>query len=102
MDLCFSRYADPFSFMDGMIATGRFYDFVVSLVNTVNKEKDEKSLWEYWLHKHWGDGSFDDFVAGIKTDAENQNMSARTIETTIQDSLNILNNFNPPPNEGGE
>ena len=102
MDLCFKRYADPFSFMDGMIVSGRFSEFVVSLVKTVNKEREEKNRWEFWLHKVWDDGSFDDFCNKIETDQKNQNMSAGAIETTITNSLDILKNFNPPPNEGGE
>lgn len=94
MDLLFKRYASPFPFMDGMIQTGRFYDFVADFVKTVNQEKEDKINWEFFLHKVW-EGTYDDFVSGIENNKKNQNMSKRTIETTVQDSLDILKNFKP-------
>ena len=99
MDQLFKRYADPFSFMDGMIQAGRFFDFVVYLVKMINQEKEEKMDWELWLHKVW-DKSFDEFKTEIETDTANRNMSAETIETTVQESLDILKNFTPQ--QGGE
>lgn len=99
MDQLFKRYADPFSFMDGMIQAGRFFDFVVDFVKTINQENEEKFNWEVWLHKVW-DQSYKDFMTEVETDAENQNMSAETIETTVQESLDILKNFTPQ--QGGE
>ena len=99
MDRLYQRYADPFSFMDGMIRTGRFVEFVESFWQTTHKEKEEDTTWQFFLHKVF-EGSYSDFKEGIKNDRENQNMSARTIETTINHSLDILNNFNPE--KGGE
>lgn len=100
MDLLYQRYASPFSFMDGMIQTGRFSEFVESLVKTVNEEREEKAQWEFWLHKVW-DGTYEKFKEEIKNNKENLSMSKRTIETTIQNSMDILKNFNPQK-EGGE
>jgi hypothetical protein len=100
MDLLYQRYASPFSFMDGMIQTGRFSEFVESLVKTVNEEREEKEQWEFWLHKVW-DGTYEKFKEEIKNNKENLSMSKRTIETTIQNSMDILKNFNPQK-EGGE
>lgn len=100
MDLLYQRYASPFSFMNGMIQTGRFSEFVENLVKTVNKEKDEKTAWEYWLHKIWN-GSFEEFKEEVQNNKKNMSMSERTMETTIQNSMDILNNFNPQK-EGGE
>ena len=94
MDQLFKRYADPFLFMDGYIQAGRFYDFVIDFIKTVNQEKDEKLEWEVWLHKVW-EQSFNEFKEEIMTNAENQNMSAEQIEATVQESLDILKNFNP-------
>lgn len=100
MDLLYQRYASPFSFIDGMILTGRFGEFVENFVQTINEEKEEKNTWDFWLHRVW-EGSFAEFKERLRIDNENQNMSKGTIETTVQDSLNILKNFNPQ-NEGGE
>ena len=99
MDLLYQRYASPFSYIDGMIQTGRFREFVQFFWNTVHKEKDEETSWQYYLHRVF-EGSFADFKAELKNNNEHQNMSERTMETTINHSLNILNNFNPET--GGE
>ena len=100
MDLLFKRYASPFPFLDGMIRCGRFNEFVINLVKTVNQEREDTTDWEFFLHKVW-EGSFADFRAEMKTNKENMNLSQGTIETTILHSMNILNNFNPDV-DGGE
>ena len=94
MDLLYQRYASPFSFVDGMLQAGRFSEFVVEIWNTAQKEKDEQTLWEYYLHKVW-EGSFDDFKEGLRQDIANQNMSEQSIETTVKKSLEILGSFTP-------
>lgn len=99
MDSLFKRYANPFLFMDGMIQTGRFYFFVRSFWKELHEEKDEKTLWEYYIHRVF-EGSFEDFRAGIKNDIQNQSMSDQAMETTIRHSMNILQNFSPE--KGGE
>lgn len=99
MDLLFKRYASPFLFMDGMIQTGRFDEFVFDFVNAENKEKEEKTEWEFYLHKVF-EGSFSEFKEEIETNKKNRTMSTRTIETTVQHSMNILGSFNPET--GGE
>ena len=99
MDLLFKRYASPFLFMDGYILTGRFSEFVDEFVQTVMKENEEETSWEFYLHKVQ-EGSFKDFMDELDNNTKNQNMSERTIETTIQNSMDILNNFTPT--EGGE
>lgn len=101
MDLLFKRYASPFLFMDGMIETGRFTEFVVDFIKTINREKEDQLDWEFWLHKVW-EGTFEEFKKGVEANRQNQSMSEQAIETTVQDSLDILKNFNPPPEEGGE
>ena len=99
MDLLFKRYASPFLFVDGMIQTGRFCDFVDDFIKTINQEKEDQNDWEFFLHKVW-EGSFKDFKEEIENNKQNQNMSKRTVETTVNHSMNILNSFNPE--EGGE
>ena len=99
MDLLFKRYASPFSFVDGMIQTGRFHEFVIDFIKTTNQEMEEKYDWEFFLHKVF-DKSYQEFKEEIKINKENQEMSEQDIETTVQYSINILNNFNPE--EGGE
>ena len=99
MDRLYQRYADPFSFINGMILSGRFHEFVISFWNSTQKERNEEKSWEFYLHRVF-EGSFDDFMKAQKTEADHRNMSERTIETTINESMKILNNFNPE--KGGD
>lgn len=99
MDLCFKRYASPFLFMDGMIQTGRLEEFVDEFAKTLEKEKEDQVNWDFYLHKVL-DGSYNDFIKELEINKKNQTMSKRTIETTINHSMKILNGFNPE--EGGE
>ena len=100
MDWLFKRYASPFLFIDGMIQTGRFTEFVFDFVKTVSDEREEQFNWEFWLHKVW-EGTYEAFKMEIENEKKNRNMPARTIETTVNDSLKILKNFNPKM-DGGE
>lgn len=95
MDLLFKRYASPFLFINGMLQTGRFTEFVESLVNTVNEEKEEKHLWEFYLSRPMIESSYQEFKEEIKNNNSNASLSANDIETTVKDSMNILKNFNP-------
>lgn len=99
MDLLSQRYASPCFLLNGMIQTGRLDEFVDDFIVTVQKEKEEQVNWEFYLHKVF-EGTFSDFVDELETNKKNQIMSARTIETTIQKSMDILNKLNP--NRGGE
>lgn len=99
MDRLFVRYADPFSFINGMILAGRFDEFVSSFTRTVNEEKEDEAQWQFFLHKVF-EGSFDDFKNGMKVRTDNQNMSTRAFETTINQSMKILQKLSPE--KGGE
>lgn len=101
MDLLSKRYASPCFFLDGMIQSGRLEEFVTDIVDLTNKEKEEQAMWEYYLHRApFYEGSFNDFCEEQRNIAEHQNMPERTIETTVQHTMNILNGFNPE--KGGE
>ena len=96
MDLLLSRYASPFSFIDSLLLTQRFSEWVDEFLKITNEEKDEKSLWDYFMHKVFADDmSFEDFRESVKQDQKNRSMSKQTIETTVTESLNILNNYKP-------
>ena len=66
MDLLFSRYASPFLLLDQMILTDRFSAFVSELLRIRNEEKDEQTLWEFFLHKVF-DKSFYEFATETQT-----------------------------------
>lgn len=94
MDLLFKRYASPFLFIDGMIQTCRFEEFVNKFANTSVQEKEEEQNWQFFLHKVW-QGTYQDFADEIENNKKNMSMSKRTLETTVNHSLDILNNFVP-------
>lgn len=100
MDLLFKRYASPFIFVDGMIQTGRFCDFVDEFVKTINREKEDETNWDFFLHKVW-EKSFNEFKEDIENNKQNQGMSKGTIETTVKHSMDILKKFNPETTGGG-
>lgn len=98
MDLLFKRYASPYSFIQGMIDTGRFEKFVTNFVLTVNKEKSDKTDWEFFLHKVF-DKSYNEWQEEVRTVNKNQQISAVDVETTIKHTNDIINQFNSQ-NEG--
>ena len=99
MDLLFKRYASPFSFIDGMMQSGRFDEFVVELVNTVNEEKEDATTWEFYLHKVNPEVSYKDFVDELENDKQLQNMTEEDKAESINIAMSILNNFDPERGE---
>lgn len=96
MDLVFKRYSSPFSFLDMLIENGKLLEFVLELIDTFNEEQ----MYEYWLHKCF-DKSYLEFKKEVmgngndhvqETDVE---MDNEQIESIINDSFNMLNNFKP-------
>jgi hypothetical protein len=101
MDLLFKRYASPFLFIEGMMKSGRFSEFVEQFIHLYNEERKESTTWEYYLNKVENpEISYQDFVDMVDTNNKAVNMTEEDKESSLQIAMNILNNFNP--NEGGE
>lgn len=90
MDLLFERYANPFLLLDNLIATGRFFEFVMEFIDIHNN----KEIYDVWLHKIF-DKSFEAFKTQVMENNEIAKVDNQNVETTIKESLDILNNFNP-------
>lgn len=90
MDLLFERYANPFLLLDNLIATGRFFEFVMEFIDIHNEEK----IYDVWIHKIF-DKSFEAFKNEIEENNEIANVDNQNVETTIKESMDMLNNFNP-------
>lgn len=90
MDLLFKRYASPYLLVNEMISAGQFSDFVTQLV----EYDTDQSLWEFFLHKVDGQ-SFNNWKASLSGAEQSNQMSDGQIETTINESYLILNNFEP-------
>lgn len=87
MDLVFHRYASPFLLLDEVVKAGDLSEFVSMLWDTVQEEQQ----WQYFLAKVF-DKSFDDFKESIKPQ---QPISKKELETTVKESLNMMNTFIP-------
>ena len=85
MDRIFKRYSDPFSLIDEVI---RNHDFVSWIAEFVDAENEEQ-VWDVWIHRIL-DKSFEEFKKDVL-----RPKSTIPLETTIQDSMSILNNFSP-------
>ena len=94
MDLLYQRYASPYFFMDGMIQTGRFSEFVDSFLDANHNSHEEKVEWEFYLHKVFK-GTYAEFKEDLRNTNKLQNMSKNDIETTVIKTMDILKNFNP-------
>ena len=99
MDLLAKRYASPCFILNGVIQTGRLSEFVDELAVIRQEEEKEQKTWEFFLHKV-DEGSYADFRDEMETNEQHKAMSEKTIETTVQHSIDILNGFNPE--KGGE
>lgn len=92
MDLLFKRYASPFSLLNGYIRTGRLFDFIDVFIDEVN----EDLIFDVWVHKVQ-DKTFDEFKRsiGLNSEAVPEQEPLESLETTLNDTKNILNNFIP-------
>lgn len=90
--MLFQRYANPYPLLDGMISTGRLTEFVHEFIKAHNEEQEEKTIWEYWLHKVF-DKSLADFRATLKTDSVTAAPTQAEMEETIRASFEMLEGF---------
>ncbi|MFA9375595.1 MAG: hypothetical protein ACERKZ_02460 [Lachnotalea sp.] len=99
MDLVYKKYASPFSLLDNLIVNEQFNEWVEHFSNKSAKEKDDKMLWEFFLHKVH-DKSFTDWKAEMKGESspEHGAMEEAEKEKIIADSRSILNGFSPTSN----
>ena len=96
MDLLFKRYASPFLFIEGMMKTGRFSEFVDEFISTFNEERKTELQWDFYLHKvNNPEITFQDFIEEVETNERAVNMTEDEKTSALQTAMNILNNFTP-------
>ena len=74
-----------------MISVGRLSEFVDEIISIRNEELNEKTAWEYYLHRVY-DRSFEEFYRSSKS-KEPTEADLNEIETTIKKSQEILKSF---------
>lgn len=94
MDMLHTRYACPFPYLDQVIASGSFVEFVAAFLHKVYEDADNKATWEYFLHRVY-DKSFLEFKEDLKIDAEHRCMTENDKEAAVKHSIRILENFSP-------
>lgn len=87
MDLVFNRYASPFLLLDQVVRNDELSEFVNMLWDVTEEERE----WEYFLAKVF-DKSFADFKESVKPQ---QPISKKELETTVNESWNMMNTFIP-------
>lgn len=76
-----------------MISSKRLSEFVHEVLRIRNEETEEKTMWEFWLHKVH-EKSFADFVKQMKTQtAEPETIPDAQLEQITKESMEILNGF---------
>ena len=91
MDLLFSRYASPFVLLDNLVLTNSLSDFIDDMFKFINEEKEEKTQWEFFLHKVYNK-SWKEFIDEINTSNEQKEID---LGATLTKSKNMLKNFTP-------
>ena len=91
MDLLFSRYASPFVLLDNLILINSLNDFISDLFKFINEEREEKTQWEFFLHKVYNK-TWKEFIDEIKMSKEQKEVD---LGATLKKSKNMLKNFTP-------
>lgn len=90
--MLFQRYANPMILLDAMIKGRRFKAFVDEFVSITNEELENKTLWEYWLHKNF-DQTYGEFLEQTKKPKTEKVPSHLELEITVKESAEMLNGF---------
>lgn len=91
MDQLFKRYADPFILLDNLIQTSSLSGFIDDMFKFINKETQERTQWEFFLHKIY-DESWNNFIERIKSEENSQTVD---LGATLKNSREMLINFTP-------
>ena len=82
-------------FLDKMILTRRFTEFVHELLKIRNDEMIDQARWEVWLHKIF-DMEFSEYLSKLNDRASQKELpSDEVLEATVVDSWGIINGFCP-------
>lgn len=77
-----------------MLQVGSLDKFIDDLGQTMWQEKADKQRWDFWLHRVYGQ-TFDEYVIACEMQtAEPETADMDNVETIINNSNNILENFN--------
>lgn len=78
-----------------MLITGQLCRFVSEIIKTVNEEMNEKTLWEFWLHKDW-ERSWPEFRKALDDKPQNAAPTRQETADIVKDSMSIMATFRLP------
>lgn len=99
MDLIHKRYASPFPLLDSLIENRQFDEYVQFLLNKEAEDKNDRMLWEYYLHKVF-DRSFDEFKKDTLAKSAGESRKNDAVDEAKRDEIikksnEILKGFVP-------
>ena len=93
MDLLYSRYSSPFSFINGLLEIGEFTEGI----RAIYKQNEERKMWEMYLHSNpyiAPQKSFIEWKKAITSQSSNSRaLSKEQIEVEVKKSQDILDSF---------
>lgn len=96
--MLFRRYASPFLLMEQMLKCGRFAEWVDELLKMHNKDINDQTMWEWYLHHTWLDKSYNEFRRQVGVDVQETTAPApekADFKTVFSNTASILNSFVP-------
>ena len=86
-------YGDPLIFLDGLVSMRQVGPGLIAFL----ERKEEREMWDVYLHKVFDDISFPEFKEKVMANARKERgMSKQEREREVAKSQNILQNFKPP------
>lgn len=92
--MLFKRYACPFVLLNQVIEANRFNEFINELMRIYNRDTENETLWELYLHHGFIDKTFKEFKEQIGYGRSTQNAPVN-LEATVSESMDILQGFVP-------
>lgn len=92
--MLYQRYNNPDSLLEKMISMHRLYEFVAEFMKIRSEELEEKTMWEFWLHKIYN-MTFKEFVDSVQPkDKEIEaTVSDEQLKNAVDASKEILDGF---------
>lgn len=75
--------------LNQMLRAGKMCEFIVEINDITAEEKH----WDFYLHKVF-DKSFADYLKEVEEPKMPETADMKQVETTVKNSMNILENFN--------
>lgn len=83
--------------LDGIIRTGRLCAFLESFYEEQRKEDEERTMWEFWLHKVFTKESYKEFRESLQksNDTQADRPSDEELQAIVNASAQIMQGFRP-------